>query len=64
MTELGRGIDPFQIDLFQRFPACVHEHGFAEGHNSLLDAGDGTFEEDEVVLDFSVADEAAHTILC
>ena len=62
MTKLGGRIDPFEIDLLKRFAACVREHGFAEGHDSLLDAGDGAFEEDEVVFDFSVADEAAHAV--
>ena len=60
MTELGGCIDPFEVDLLERFAACVREHGFAEGHDSFLDAWDGAFEEDEVVLDFAVADEAAH----
>ena len=62
MAELGGCVDPFEIDLFERFAACVREHGFAEGHDSLLDARDGAFEEDEVVFDFAVADEAAQTI--
>ena len=60
VTELRRCIYPFEIDLLKRFAACVREHGFAESHDSLLYAGDGAFEEDEVVLDFAVADEAAH----
>ena len=61
MTEFRSSVDPFEIDLFQRFPARMREHGFAEGHDSLLDARDRAFEENEVVLDFSVPDEAAHT---
>ena len=62
MTEFRRGVDPFEVDFFQRFPTRMREHGFAEGHDSLLDARDRAFEENEVVLDFSVADEAAHAI--
>lgn len=60
VAELGGSIDPFEVDFLERFPTRVDEHGFAEGHDSLLDAWYGAFEEYEVVLDFSVANEAAH----
>ena len=62
MAEFRGRIDPFEIDLLERFPACVDEHRFAEGHDSLFDAWDGAFEEDEVVLYFAIADEAAHSV--
>lgn len=62
MTELGRRIDPFEVNFLEGFPTRVYEHGFSEGHNSLLDARDGAFEHDEVVLDFSVTNEAAHAV--
>ena len=63
VTELRRGVDPFQLDLLQRSPAGVREHGFAEGHDALLNTGNGALEEDEVVLDLAVADETTHTVV-
>lgn len=63
MPKLRRGIDPLQVDLLQRFTARMGEHGFAEGHDALLDAWDGALEQDEVVLDFAVADKATHATL-
>jgi hypothetical protein len=60
VTELRRGIDPLELNLLQRPPAGVDEHGLAQGHNALLDTRAVTLEEDEVVLDLTVADEATH----
>ena len=64
VTELGRSVDPFEVDLLQRFPAAVREHRLAEGHHSLLDAGNTALEHDEVVLDLAVADETTQTREC
>ena len=64
MTELGRGVDPLELDLLQRPPAGVGEHGLAQSHDALLDTRAGTLEEDEVVLDLTVADETTHTDTC
>lgn len=61
MTELGRGVDPLELDLLEGAAGGVDEHGLAEGHDTLLDTRDGTLEENEVVLDLTVADEATHT---
>ena len=58
MAELGRGIDPFEVDLLGGSPAGLGVESLAQGHDTLLDTGDGTFEEDEVVLDLTVVDEA------
>ena len=60
VTELGRGVDPLELDLLQRSPAGVYEHGLAESHDPLLDTRAGTLEDNEVVLDLTVADEATH----
>ena len=60
VAELGGSVDPFQLDFFQRLARGVRVHGFAEGHDAFLDARDGALEEDEVVFDFAVVDEAAH----
>jgi len=61
VTELGGGIDPLEVDLLEGLAGCVDVHGFAEGDDSLLDTRDGALEEEEVVVDRSVADEATHT---
>jgi hypothetical protein len=61
VTELGRGVDPFEFDLFESLAGSVREHGFAESDDSLLDTGDRSLEQDEVVLDLTVADEATQT---
>jgi len=42
----------------------VDEHGLAESDDTLLDTGDRTLNDDEVVLDLTVADEASHTVTC
>ena len=62
MTELGRGVDPLEVDLLERPTARVREHGLAEGHDPLLDARNGALEQNVVVLDLTVADEATETI--
>jgi hypothetical protein len=64
VTELGRGVDPLELDLLQRPPAGVGEHGLAQGHDALLDTRAVTLEENEVVLDLTVADEATHSAMC
>lgn len=60
VTELGRGVDPLELDLLEGAAGGVDEHGLAESHDTLLDTRDGTLEENEVVLDLTVADEATH----
>ena len=37
VTELGGGIDPFEVDLLQGLSRCVDEHGLSESHDTLLD---------------------------
>ena len=62
VTEFAAGVDPFDLDLFERTAGSVGEHGLAEGHDSLLHTGDGTLEHDKVVLDLTVADETTQTV--
>lgn len=62
MTKLAAGVDPLQVDLFQRFTRGVWEQRFSEGHDPLLNAGYGTLEYDEVVLHFTVSDKAAQSV--
>ena len=61
VTELGRGIDPLEIDLLEGAAGGVHEHALAEGDDALLDTRDTALEEKEVVVDLAVADEATKT---
>ena len=62
MTELGRSIDPFELDLLEGLSGCVREHGFSESDDSLLHTWDGALEQDKVVLDLSVPYEASHSV--
>lgn len=64
VSELGRGIDPFKVDLLERSSAGVDEHGFADGHDTLLNTWNATLEQQEVVLDLTIAYETAHSIVC
>lgn len=64
VTELGRGIDPLEIDLLGSASAGLCEHGLAESHDSLLDTWDGTLEHDKVGVDGAVADETTHPVKC
>ena len=63
VTELGRGIDPFELDLLVGPPAGVDEHGFPQGYDPLLDAGNGALDQKEVVLDDAVAHKATHAVI-
>lgn len=58
VSKLGRGVDPFELDLLESLPGGVGEHGLAESHDTLLGTGDGALDHDEVVVDLTVADEA------
>lgn len=60
MAELGRGVDPFEVDLLEGTARGVGEHGLAESHDTLLDTGDGTLEHDKVVVDRAITNEATH----
>jgi len=63
VTELGRGIDPFELDLLEGLAGGVDEHGLAESHDSLLDTGNGALDHDEVVVDNTVTDETTETVM-
>lgn len=58
MTELGRGIDPLELDLLQCSPAGVDEHGLAQSHDTLLNTRAVTLEQKEIVLNLTIADKA------
>lgn len=62
MTELGRGVDPLEVDLLGGLAADLGVEGLAESHDTLLNTGNGTLDNDEVVLDLTVADETTETV--
>jgi len=60
MTKLGRRVDPLEFDLLECSSARVCEHGFTQSHHSLLHTRAVTLQQQEVILDFTVADKATH----
>ena len=58
MSELGRGVDPFEIGLLQCFPLHVGDQGFSQGQDALLWSDAAAVEHDEVVLHFAVVGES------
>ena len=58
MTEGRGGRDPLERDLLEGLAGGVVDEGLAEGDDTLLDTGAGSLDDDEVVLDDTVADEA------
>ena len=62
MTELGGGIDPLEVDLLESTAAGLGVQGLAQSHDALLDTGNGTLDEDPVVLDLTVVDEATKAV--
>jgi hypothetical protein len=60
VTECGRCRDELEVDLLSGAAGGVNEHGLAESDNALLDSGNTSLEHDEVVLDFTVTNEATH----
>lgn len=61
MTELGRGVDPLELDLLGGPAGSLGVQSLAQSHNTLLDTGNGALDHDEVVLDLTVVDETTHT---
>ena len=61
VAELGRSIDQLELEHHEVPAAGVGEHRLAQSHNPLLDTGNGALDQDEVVLDLTVADEATKT---
>jgi len=62
VTELRRSVDPFELGLLGGSPVDLGVEGLAQGHDTLLNTRDGTLEEEEVVLDLTVADETTHAV--
>lgn len=62
MTELGGGVDPLEVDLLGGPSAGLGVEGLAEGHDTLLNTRDGTLDQDVVVLNLTVVDEATEAV--
>jgi len=64
VTELGGGIDPLELDLLGSAAVGLGVQSLAQGHDALLDTGNGALEQEEIVLDLTVVDEATQTRKC
>jgi len=62
VTELGGGIDRFEIDFLQIFSFVVGQQRFPQNNWSLSDAHARSLDHDEIVLDFTVVREASDWI--
>ena len=59
-TELGRGVDELELDLLEIPAGSVNHERLADGDDTLLRAGDGALQHEEVVLDDTVMRETTH----
>jgi len=59
VSELGRGIDKFELDLFEGGSGSLGDHGLSEGKNSLSGSSDRSLEHDEIFVDNSVFGESS-----
>jgi len=62
VTELGRGVDQRQPDLFSGNPLRLRNERLANVENALSDADARAFQHDEVLLHHTVVREATHGI--
>ena len=60
VSELGGGVDELEVDGLHVLAAGGDVEGLAEDEGTLLDADAGALDHDPVLVDLSVADEAAH----
>jgi hypothetical protein len=60
VSELGRGVDPLELDLLEGLAGSVGEERLAESHDTLLDTRARSLDHDEVILDNTVAGESSH----
>jgi len=62
VTELGGGIDGFEIDFLQIFSFIMGQQRFPQQNRSLSDAHARSFNHNEIVLNFTVVREASDWI--
>ena len=58
VSELGRGVDPFEVGLLGCLPLGVGDEGLAEGQHALLGSDAAPVEHDKVVFHFTVVRES------
>jgi len=58
MTKFGRGVDEFELDLFQVSSGRSNPQTLPDCEHSLFAAWQRTFDDDKVILDLSVVREA------
>lgn len=59
-SSVGGGIDPLELDLLESTTRSVSKKRLTEGHDTTTDTGDGSLDENKVVLDITVVDESSH----
>merc|ERR1711936_83045 len=62
MTNLGGGIDEFEFDFFQIFSLVMSEKRFSDDNWTLSDTHARTFDDQEIVLDFTVMRKSTERI--
>lgn len=62
MTNLGGGIDEFELDLFQIFSLVVSKKRFSDDNWTLSNTHARTFDDQEIVLNFTVMRKSTERI--
>jgi len=62
VSKLGRGIDPFEVDLLESHTLGVHTEGFSEGDRSLLGSTASTTDHDVILVHQTISDESSHWV--
>ena len=60
VTNLGRRVDPFELDLLLSVARGLSQQGLAQSDHALLGADDGTLEHDVVLVHNTIVGEATH----
>lgn len=58
MTELGGGVDEFELDLLQSTAAGLDQERFAKGQNPLLGSDHTAFHHEEVISHLTIMHKA------
>lgn len=57
MTEFGRGVDEFEVDLFQSDTASVNKERFPESDDTFLRSHTASLNHDVVIVNLTVMGE-------
>lgn len=60
LTKLRGSVDPFELNLLKGSTGSVDSEGLSKSDNSLLGTRDGTLDDKEIVVDFTISDETTH----